>query len=459
VIEDAARVVGSGSLDAASGKPSLAFAYPLRSRDDTIAGALMMVVNVSELERSFDQLPPFEGSAIAVHDRGNRLVFGSAEARAADRFFGEASLKRAPWMLTLGVPQSVVMARVLPLWRRNTMLTIIVLGGTFLLSLWLATALSRSLRDLHAVTRRMAAGDLTPMASRDGPNREVADLQDSFMTMARSLRQSQDAVTEQVLQERGMKDALQSLQTQVVRQERLAAVGALASGIAHELNNPLQAIQGSAELLERQAVSADMRAELTFIKAQCRRAGEVVRSLSRFSSQPAGPPSAIDLRDVVAEALKLCARNDPANAPAVTVHATVTRRVLASVTELEHVALCLLINAEQAIARTNVRNGRIDIRILDAGDRVRLEMHDNGPGVSAEDEPKLFQPFFTRKPVGQGNGLGLSVSYGIIRALGGTIGYLRNDQGGATFFFELPAVALPDAEPTHDEQAVLRRSV
>jgi C4-dicarboxylate-specific signal transduction histidine kinase len=184
-----------------------------------------------------------------------------------------------------------------------------------------------------------------------------------------------------------------------------------------------------------------------------------VRSLSRFSSPPAGPPSAIDLRDVVAEALKLCARNDPENSPAVTVQATATRRVLASVTELEHVALCLLINAEQAIARANVRNGRIDIRIFDVADRVRLEVHDNGPGVSAEDEPKLFQPFFTRKPVGQGNGLGLSVSYGIIGALGGTIGYLRNDQGGATFFFELPAVHVQDAERTHDEQAVLRRSV
>jgi signal transduction histidine kinase len=80
------------------------------------------------------------------------------------------------------------------------------------------------------------------------------------------------------------------------------------------------------------------------------------------------------------------------------------------------------------------------IRLLDVGTHVRLEVIDNGPGVSSNDEPKLFQPFFTTKPVGQGTGLGLSVSYGIVEAYGGTVGYHGNESGGATFFFELPAL-------------------
>ena len=97
-----------------------------------------------------------------------------------------------------------------------------------------------------------------------------------------------------------------------------------------------------------------------------------------------------------------------------------------------------------AIEQEGSSRGRILIRVADAGSKVRVEVHDDGPGVTPEDEPKLFQPFFTTKPVGKGTGLGLSVSYGIIESYGGTIGYMGNDWGGATFFFELP-VADDDA--------------
>ena len=84
--------------------------------------------------------------------------------------------------------------------------------------------------------------------------------------------------------------------------------------------------------------------------------------------------------------------------------------------------------------------------MYDAGKKVRLEVQDDGPGVVPEDEPKLFQPFFTTKPVGKGTGLGLSVSYGIIESYSGAIGYSPNDWGGATFFFELP-VSDPAVRP------------
>ena len=106
--------------------------------------------------------------------------------------------------------------------------------------------------------------------------------------------------------------------------------------------------------------------------------------------------------------------------------------------------------------------------MLDVDRFVRLEVIDNGPGVPIKDEQKLFQPFFTTKQVGQGCGLGLSVSYGIVQSYGGTIGYLRNRWGGATFYFELPALefaaasTFPSAELrrheiTGDRATVLRR--
>jgi signal transduction histidine kinase len=99
--------------------------------------------------------------------------------------------------------------------------------------------------------------------------------------------------------------------------------------------------------------------------------------------------------------------------------------------------------------------------VHDAGKRVRFDVQDDGPGVAPEDEPKLFQPFFTTKPAGKGTGLGLSVSYGIIDSYGGTIGYVRNAWGGSTFFFELPAEEPrpPSAAPSRSTQSDDRPSV
>jgi len=119
-----------------------------------------------------------------------------------------------------------------------------------------------------------------------------------------------------------------------------------------------------------------------------------------------------------------------------------TNSVMAVVTELQQVLLNFVVNAEQAIVGSGRLPGRITIRTFDNDGRVVLEVEDTGPGIPSEDEAKLFQPFFTTKPVGQGTGLGLSVSYGIVDSLGGHIGYRRAPAGGAVFFFDLPAVAV-----------------
>lgn len=259
-----------------------------------------------------------------------------------------------------------------------------------------------------------------------------------------------------------MREMLQSLQRQVVRQERLTAVGLLVSGVAHELNNPLQAILGTVELLERQKdLPPDILAEISFVKTQSGRAREIIRNLSRFSSQQPGPEMLVDLRDVIAEVVQLRQANLEKASIRLEVELASVRKVNANFTELEQVILNFVINAQQAIEGAQQFPGRIRIRLSDSGRNVRLEVADNGPGVGAEDEPKLFQPFFTTKPVGKGTGLGLSVSYGIIDSYGGSIGYLKNEWNGATFFFELAASDRPpsDTKATNDRAAVLRGSV
>ena len=279
-------------------------------------------------------------------------------------------------------------------------------------------------------------------------NREVGALQDAFVTMSENLRQTRDALDRQAEQERRMREMVESLQRQVVRQERLAAVGVLVSGIAHELNNPLQAILGGSELLERRpGLSADALQEIAFIKAQSTRAREIIRSLSRFGRQQTGPPSAIDLRDVVAEVVQL--RGTNLNDARITLDVQIesTRKVFANFTELEQVVLNFVINAEQAIQAAGPEQGRMIIRVSDVFHRVRLEVIDNGPGVSPENEPKLFQPFFTTRPVGAGTGLGLSVSYGIVDAYHGTIGYDTSEWGGADLLLRIAGVRSITAAP------------
>jgi signal transduction histidine kinase len=252
-------------------------------------------------------------------------------------------------------------------------------------------------------------------------------------------------VAAQVREERRMREELESLQRQVIRQERLAAIGVLVSGVAHELNNPLQAILGFAELLQmRDDLPPQIRNELELIQKESTRASGIIRNLSRFGRQQTSEPTPVRLRDVVASVIELRQRKLEESNILFDVQDEAEQPVNAVFTELQQVVLNFVINAEQAVMHSMLPR-RIIIRTEDVGDRARFEIRDSGPGVPREHEAKLFQPFFTTKAVGEGTGLGLSVSYGIIESHGGTIGYRVAPGGGAIFYFELPAI---DASPT-----------
>jgi C4-dicarboxylate-specific signal transduction histidine kinase len=360
-----------------------------------------------------------------------------------ERVFGNAVVDRGPWLASVGIPTSVALSRTVPIYYRNFLIAFVVggIGVVALMSIarrWLA-----SFDHIDSTTRRVAKGDLSPLEPRPMPTAELDHLQHTVGTMITSLRLARESIAAQVDEERRMNQEVQSLQQQVIRQERLAAIGVLVSGVAHELNNPLQAILGFAELLQMQpGMPEQARSDLTLIQKESSRASAIIRNLSKFGRQMS-EPSPVRLRDVVASVLELRQRKMEELNISVHVEDRSRATVMAIFTELQQVLLNFAINAEQAIVQSKSVTRRVVIRTGDRDGWAWVELEDSGPGVPTEHEAKLFQPFYTTKPVGEGTGLGLSVSYDIVRSHGGRIGYRAASTGGAVFFFELPIVAEP----------------
>ena len=284
--------------------------------------------------------------------------------------------------------QTVIRARLWPLWRRNLVISILGLV-TFWSSLCGSPRTVRNANRLRIAAERIASGDLSPPQGGVLPSLEFAQLQDAFVTMAAICADARNSRSPDGAG-RKMNETLQSLQRQVVRQERLAAVGLLVSGVAHELNNPLQAILGTSEILERDSgLSPQVLEEISFVKTQSGRASDIIRNLSRFSTQKAGRPTLVDLRDVIGEVIQLRRTDLDIASVSLEVKADSARQVYAS-HRAEQVTLNFVINAQQAIESLGSK-GRSDSSVRD-GKKVRLEVLDNGPGVKPEDEPKLFQP-------------------------------------------------------------------
>lgn len=358
-----------------------------------------------------------------------------------ERVFANSVFHAGSWLVSVGIPTAVAYERVAPIYRRYIAITAVVGVFTLLLEFLLFRAYKRAFDRAILSADRVASGDLSPLSPMKMPSREMEQIQQSAMAMVNKMREAREAIAGQVREERRMREELQSLQRQVIRQERLAAIGVLVSGVAHELNNPLQAILGFAELLQlRKDLPAGAAQELAIIQKESARASAIIRNLSRFSRQQTADPSPVRLHEVVASVVELRHRKIEEDDVVLNVSESGDAVVLAVFAELQQVLLNFVINAEQAVMQTDPPHV-ISIVTSERDGCACVEVQDSGPGVPRENEPKLFQPFFTTKPVGEGTGLGLSVSYGIIQSHGGTIGYRRASSGGAIFYFELPALA------------------
>jgi two-component system NtrC family sensor kinase len=238
---------------------------------------------------------------------------------------------------------------------------------------------------------------------------------------------------------------LKRLEEQLIQAEKLAAMGQMLAGVAHELNNPLTAILGVTDLLrEREGADEPTRRQLELTHRQARRAARIVQNLLEFS-RPASPQKkTLDVSGLIERTLQLHEHSLRRNNIEVDFHPQAgLPGVIGDANQLIQVFLNLVTNAEQAIREVR-DTGRIQIRLAAASNRITVTVQDDGVGVRPEALPRIFDPFYTTKRPGGGTGLGLSICMSIIREHGGNIEAESLPAGGSAFTVYLPlAVGQP----------------
>jgi len=238
---------------------------------------------------------------------------------------------------------------------------------------------------------------------------------------------------------------LRKTQEQLLQSEKMSAVGQLIAGVAHELNNPLTAILGYAELLESEGLNERAQDYVSKLFKQAQRTHRVVQNLLSFARQRKPQREEVDIRKVLDETLALRDYDLKTNNIRVEREApTDPALVVADPHQIEQVFLNIINNAVDAILETG-RTGKVKIRVYLQNGHVCTQFSDDGPGL--KDPKRIFDPFYTTKSVGKGTGLGLSICYGIVKEHGGDITANNAAEGGAVIEVRLPSAASAVVEP------------
>ena len=238
---------------------------------------------------------------------------------------------------------------------------------------------------------------------------------------------------------------LRKTQEQLLQSEKMSAVGQLIAGVAHELNNPLTAILGYAQLLESEGLNTRAQDYVSKLFKQAQRTHRVVQNLLSFARQRTPQRDEVDIRKVLDETLAL--RDYDLKINNIKVERdlpTEPARVVADPHQIEQVFLNIINNAVDAILETG-HPGKLKISITNQNGQIATQFTDNGPGI--KDPKRIFDPFYTTKSVGKGTGLGLSICYGIVKEHGGDITANNAPDGGATIEVRLPASAATETAP------------
>ena len=305
----------------------------------------------------------------------------------------------------------------------------------------------RPVEQLVDAADRVANGARSLRVPRSGA-RELMELGASVQAMAERLIQEEAALILKVEELTQTTTRLKETQAQLVRSERLASVGRLAAGVAHEIGNPIAALMGMQDLLLEGQLPADTQADfLNRMRRETERIHAVVRDLLDFARpEERGPPEATgvaDVRAVVNDVVALVRPQKAFQSVAVETDVQPGLRVRMVAGRLTQVLLNIVLNAGAAVASSKRADGHVFIRARCVEGKARIEVEDNGPGIAAQVCDRLFEPFVTTKEVGEGIGLGLAVCRGLVESAGGEVGVDLSFYAGALFYVVLPVADEP----------------
>ena len=248
-----------------------------------------------------------------------------------------------------------------------------------------------------------------------------------------------------------MEEDKQRMEQQLHLAGRLAAVGELAAGVAHELNNPLAAVQGFAQLLaSRSDLDESIREDIDSIYREAQRAAKITQNLLSFARRHNPEKRLISVNDALAQSLDLHTYSMRVNNIEIMVELDPDLpKTMADFHQMQQVFVNIITNAEQAMTDAHGQ-GKLSVKTQTIGQNIRISFADTGPGMPKENLDRIFDPFFTTKEVGKGTGLGLSICFGIVHEHGGRL-YAKCKSGkGATFIVDMPII---ESSPADDDAA------
>ncbi|MBA7471011.1 Sensor histidine kinase RcsC [subsurface metagenome] len=348
---------------------------------------------------------------------------------------------------------------------KSTLVTSMIISGIFILlgiifALKIAQLLVRPILKLINVTRKVGKGDLTAKVEIKSGD-ELEEMANSFNQMTEdlyNLHQEEKemakkiAVAEEraryatILEEKNQQletayQELKSAQRQLIQSEKMATVGTLAGGMAHEINTPLGTILTNTEMLLREVKNKEQGASLKLIEGATNRCRDIVRFLLKYSRQAPVEFQPVELNKVIDDVCFLLEYQLSNDGITINKKYGVLPKIEGNVNELEQVITNIILNSKDAIIKTyneKKGEGNIQIRAYQKENSLFIEIQDDGCGIPQKDIDKIFDPFFTTKDIGKGTGLGLSVSQRIIERHNGKIKVESEPGQGTTVRIELP---------------------
>lgn len=434
-----AQVGVSPLLDASGQQQGAVLAAYLFNNDFTLVDRIKEVAGVDTVTIFFGDLRVStnvmtETGERAVGTRVSQEVYDVVLAQGAD-YEGRAFVVN-DWFITryrplrdyqgrvvgslyVGARESVFQALVQVFNSRVLLIALVTIGLAAVIAVPISRLITRPIEELVGATGRLAQGDMAVRVAPEGSS-ELVMLGASFNQLAETLQQTQQAL---------------------LHKERLASMGQLAAGVAHEINNPLGTILLFAGILRKEMAEDDPRREdLQLIIDEAERCKKIVADLLNFARQQQVLLQQTDVNALLEQVAETLQRDPSTRGVEVSYQLDPALPFIqADSSQLQQVFINLMRNACEAMPEGGVLTLRT--RLLDG--QVEIQVSDTGAGIAADDQSKVFTPFFTTKPVGKGTGLGLSIVYGIIKMHRGQITVHSEEGVGATFSVALPIMLSP----------------